>query len=142
MLFRSKLRLVSQAIGGFGNDGVGDRRHDRAGVLYRHEDRIVQWTIGACWKIFAAVRIRADEMFFTAMGERGFRIHGYCAGSTIDLAHHVLEVGWTSPEEFAGTAIERVDDAGLAWNTGDDFAALAFFDFRIDLFFGLHPSYG
>ena len=60
------------------------------------------------------------------------RIHRHLAGGAVDVADDVLHHRRPRPQELAGAAIERVDDAGLAGNAGDHLALLARLDLRID----------
>ena len=48
------------------------------------------------------------------------------------LRDHVLKAGRAGPQEFAGLAVERVDDAGFAGDAGEDFAAFAGLELGID----------
>jgi len=50
---------------------------------------------------------------------------GHVAGGAVDGADHVLRHRRPRPEELAGGAVDRVDDAGLAGNAGQDPPCLA-----------------
>ncbi len=59
-------------------------------------------------------------------------IHRDLSGGAVDLRHDVLRHGRPRPQELAGLAIERVDDAGLAGNAGEHLPFLARLESRID----------
>src|SRR5690606_28625965 len=50
----------------------------------------------------------------------------------IDVEHDVLLHGFAGPEEFTGRAVDRVEDAGLARNAGDDLADFTRLHVRAD----------
>ena len=66
------------------------------------------------------------------MREGRLRIHRHFARSAVDLADHVLEITSAGPQKLAGLPVERVNDAGLAGDSGHHFAPFARLELRID----------
>ena len=105
----------------------------RTGVLQPVIHRVGQRAVGARREILAAVRGGADEARARPLSSKvvsGLTVTSPVAPSIFETTFCVT-VG-RGPQELAGLPVQRVNDAGLAGNTGDHFAPLARLDLRID----------
>ncbi len=88
--------------------------------------------VGPGRPVLAAGEGRADVQRLVGAGEDGRRVVDRLAGLQVDALQHVLAYGRPRPEELAGLAVQRVDDAGLAGGAGQHLAHFARFQLRID----------
>src|SRR5690606_1655755 len=100
------------------------RRHVHAGVLLQVRHLHVERAIGARLIVLAAGDRGTDEDLLTDAREQPVRVDRRRAGLDVDVGDHVLLDGRARPEELPGLAVERVDEAGLAGNAGDDLVRL------------------
>ena len=93
---------------------------------------LVSRAVGAGLPVLAAVHVGAGQDLLPLGGEDHLGVLGHRAGRPVDVADDVLGDGGGGPQELAGLAVERVDEAGLARNAGHHLADLAGLNVRVD----------
>src|SRR5690606_30438380 len=91
-----------------------------------------QGAIGAGRIVLAAGGARADQLLLRDAGEQFVRVDARGARLHVDVLDDVLLDRLPRPEELAGLAVERIDEARLSRDAGDDLADLARTHTRVD----------